>query len=132
MSTARERFEKIVYAAIGAGDSWVETASELISDPDKREKRLETLAKRGKKRFSSLEKNVEKRRQKIRKEIENRLSQERLEKIVGQAREALEPIAERLGVAGRLGSQNGATSKSQAKEEKVANKASEASSKAAS
>ncbi|MER3522043.1 MAG: hypothetical protein C4317_07690, partial [Acidimicrobiia bacterium] len=76
MSTARERFEKIVYAAIGAGDSWVETASELISDPDKREKRLETLAKRGKKRFSSLEKNVEKRRQKIRKEIENRLSQE--------------------------------------------------------
>lgn len=106
MSAARETLEKIFYAAVGAGDSWVERAQELV-DSEKREKRIETLAKRGKKRVTTLEKNIERRRKQIRKEIEARVSPERLEELVGQAREAIEPLVGRISASSRVVSPNG-------------------------
>ncbi len=129
MSAARETLEKLFYAAIGAGDSWVERAQELVGDPEKREKRIDTLAKRGKKRVSSLEKRIEKRRKEIRKEIEERFSQERLDELVGQAREVIEPLVGRLPVRARAASPDGAASE---KKTKVSASGSETGAKAAS
>jgi nucleosome binding factor SPN SPT16 subunit len=128
VSAAKETLEKIFYAAVGAGDSWVESASELLSDSEKRQKRIETLAKRGKKRLTTLEKNIEKRRDRIRKEIESRVSQERLEEFVAQARDAVEPLIERIPASARPASRNGsgstkktrATTKAQSTGEKAA------------
>ncbi len=96
MSGPRERLQKLIYAAVGAGESWVETAQELVSDAEKREKRIETLAKKGKKRVSALEKRFEERRKRIRSEIEERIPQERIDQLLDQAREALEPIVSRI------------------------------------
>lgn len=109
MSAARQRLEQIFYAAVGAGDSWVEKASELVSDSEKRQKRIETLARRGRKRVSTLEKNIDKRRKQIRKEIEERIPQGRLEELVGQAREAIEPLVERIPVSARAATRNGSS-----------------------
>lgn len=92
----RERIERMVYAAVGAGESWFESATELLSDSEKRQKRVETFVKRGKKRVTALEKELQQRRKELRERLESRLSTERFEEVVEQARQAVEPLIERL------------------------------------
>lgn len=92
----RERLERLFYAVVGAGDSWIEDAGQLLSNAEKRQKRVETLVKRGKKRVSALEKDIRQRRSEIRERVSSRIGSERFDEVVEQAREVFEPVIERL------------------------------------
>ena len=92
----KERLERLFYAVVGAGDSWIEDASQLLSDAEKRQKRVEALVKRGKKRVSALEKDIRQRRSEIRERVGSRIGPERFDEVVEQAREVFEPVIERL------------------------------------